>query len=133
MKVVFDTNTVISALLFSKGQLSWLRPYWRMSKVTALSSKATVDELIRVLAYQKFQLEADEIETLLADFIPYCTVIKVVARKNNPRCRDPDDQIFIDLVISGNADILVTGDKALLAMRLPCEVITPRAFRERSI
>jgi len=130
VKVVFDTNTIVSALLFTIGQLSWLRHYWSIRNVTSLASKATVDELIRVLAYPKFQLEVDEINILLAEYIPYATVVKVIARKNNPRCRDPGDQIFVDLAISGSADILVTGDKALLAMSLPCKIITPRQFKE---
>jgi putative PIN family toxin of toxin-antitoxin system len=130
VKVVFDTNTIVSALLFTKGQLSWLRHYWSIQNITSLASNATVDELIRVLAYPKFQLEADEINILLAEFVPYVTVVKVTARKNNPRCRDPGDQIFVDLAISGSADVLVTGDKALLAMNLPCKIITPREFKE---
>ena len=72
----------------------------------------------------------NEIEILLADFIPYVTVIDVVAGKSNPLCRDADDQKFVDLAISGKADLLVTGDKALLAMSLHCEIITPREFRD---
>lgn len=133
MKIVFDTNTVVSALLFNNGQLSWLRHHWQRSNVTLLASEATVNELIRVLAYSKFQLEPDEIEILLADFIPSVTVTDVVARKGNPLCRDADDQMFVDLAISGKADLLVTGDKALLAMSLHCEIITPREFRDRTI
>jgi len=132
VKIVFDINTVVSALLFNNGQLSWLRHYWRRSNVTSLASETTVNELIRVLAYSKFQLEPDEIEILLADFIPYVTVIDVVARKSNPLCRDADDQMFVDLAISGKADLLVTGDKALLAMSLHCEIITPREFSDLS-
>ena len=130
MKVVSDTNTIVSALLFTNGQLAWLRHYWSIQNVISLASKSTVDELIRVLAYPKFQLEVDEINILLAEFIPYVTVVKVTARKNNPRCRDPGDQIFVDLAMSGGADVLVTGDKALLAMSLPCKIITPREFKE---
>jgi putative PIN family toxin of toxin-antitoxin system len=130
VKVVFDTNTIVSALLFSSGQLSWLRHYWSIQHVTSLASKATVDELIRVLAYPKFQLEPDGINILLAEHIPTVTEVEVTAVKHNPRCRDTDDQIFVDLAISGNADVLVTGDKALLAMSLACKIITPRKFKE---
>ncbi len=69
MRVVFDTNTVISALLFGHGQLNWLRDHWRSDDVVALVSRPTVDELIRVLAYPKFNLDKVEIEALLADYL----------------------------------------------------------------
>ena len=129
MRIVFDTNTIISALLFSNDQLAWLRRHWRLTKDILLVSKNTVGELIRVLTYPKFQLEADEIECLLAEFIPYTTVINVRVRRSNPKCSDSDDQMFIDLAISGKADVLVTGDKAILSMDLPCNIITPREFK----
>jgi len=127
--VVLDTNAVVSALLFSQGQLSWLRHFWQGSDVSVLSSKATIDELIRVLAYPKFELDREEINALLADFLPYVIAVDVAPTKSNPMCRDPDDQIFVDLAISGKANYLVTGDKALLEMKLYCEVITPREMK----
>lgn len=89
-----------------------------------------MDELIKVLAYPKFQLSEEEIEILLGDFLPHVEAVRVVRRKNNPVCEDPDDQIFVDLAISGHADALVTGDKALLKMELPCPVFNPAEFRE---
>jgi putative PIN family toxin of toxin-antitoxin system len=116
VRVVFDTNTVISALLFGHGQLSWLRGHWRSNDVNALVSRPTVDELIRVLAYPKFNLDKVEIEALLADYLPFTEPVSVSPQAQSPQCRDSDDQIFVDLAIQGQADVLVTGDRALLAM-----------------
>jgi len=116
VRLVFDTNTVVSALLFEHGQLSWLRDHWRSKKVVALVSRPTVDELIRVLAYPKFNLDKVEIEALLADYLPFTEAVLVSSQAQSPQCRDINDQMFVDLAIQGQADVLVTGDRALLAM-----------------
>ena len=116
MRVVFDTNTVVSALLFGHGQLSWLRDHWRSGEVMSLVSRPTIDELIRVLAYPKFDLNKAEIEALLADYRPFTSAGAVPPKLQSPRCSDINDQMFVDLSIQGQADVLVTGDRALLTM-----------------
>ncbi len=70
-RVVLDTNCLISALLFSTGRLAWLREGWQAGRFIPLVSRDTIGELIRVLAYPKFRLDAREQETLLADFLPF--------------------------------------------------------------
>ena len=116
MRVVFDTNTVVSALLFEHGQLSWLRDHWRSGEVVTLVSRSTIDELIRVLAYPKFNLNKTEIEALLADYLPFTKPVVVSPQPQSPQCPDTDDQMFVDLAIQGRAEVLVTGDRTLLAM-----------------
>ena len=116
MRVVFDTNTVVSALLFGHSQLSWLRDHWRSNDIGVLVSKPTVEELIRVLTYPKFDLDKVDIEALLAEYLPFTEAVVVSLPSQSPQCRDTDDQMFVDLAIQGRADVLVTGDGALLAM-----------------
>jgi len=127
-RIVFDTNVVVSALLFSKGSLSWLRFAWRDKRCTALISKPTTAELIRVLAYPKFQLSATDRETLLGDFLPYTQVVVPGKRCSAlPVCRDPNDQMFLELAFAGKAQMLVTGDADLLSMADACpfRIISP--------
>jgi predicted nucleic acid-binding protein len=52
---------------------------------------------------------------------------------NLPRCRDPHDQKFLALAQAGNAETLVTGDRALLALvgQARFAIETPAAFRRR--
>ena len=54
-RVVLDTNCLVSALLFSKQPLAWLRHSWQNGDIIPLASKETVSELIRVLAYPKWR------------------------------------------------------------------------------
>ena len=86
-RVVFDTNTVLSALLFANGRLSWLREHWRGGGCVPLLSRETAAELMHVLAYPKFQLSVSDRHEVLAEFLPYCEVVEV-ARKFPVICRD---------------------------------------------
>jgi len=131
VRLIFDTNTVISALLFEGGQLSWLRAHWQRNDVVTLVSRPTVDELIRVLAYPKFDLDKTDIEALLADYLPFTKAIAVSSRPQSPQCRDIDDQMFVDLAIQGRADVLVTGDRALLAMDFGVAIEKAADYRRR--
>jgi len=134
LRVVLDTNAVVSALLFKQGRLSWLRSCWQGGHIKILASRATTQELIRVLGYPKFQLSRQDIEDLLADYLPYVETVQVISgAEDAPRCRDPKDQMFIDLAVAGNADVIVSGDEDLLAMRGSCDfaIETPADFHRR--
>lgn len=131
MRVVFDTNTVVSALLFKHGQLSWLRDHWRSGAVAALVSRPTVDELIRVLTYPKFDLDKVEIEALLTDYLPYTIAVTVPPQPQSPKCSNINDQMFVDLAIQGQADILVTGDRALLVMDIGVTIERASDYKQR--
>jgi putative PIN family toxin of toxin-antitoxin system len=132
LRVVFDTTTVVSALLFANGRLAWLRRHWREGECVPLLSAATAAELTRVLAYPKFQLTREEREELLAEYVPCCTIVERVKRCPES-CRDAHDQPFLDLAQSGEADVLVSGDKDLLALagKTGFAIETPEGYRRR--
>jgi putative PIN family toxin of toxin-antitoxin system len=131
LRVVLDTNVVLSALLFSRGTLEPVRLAWQAGAICPLLSTATADELVAVLAYPKFKLAPADREELLADFLPYCSVVRAVRRTAKlPTCRDPHDVPFLQLAFAGKAAHLVTGDKDLLAVRgsLPFRIVSPSEF-----
>ena len=132
-RVVFDTTTVVSALLFANGRLVWLRQHWRESVCVPLLSSATAAELTRVLRYPKFRLSSDDARELLADYLPHCEVIDHT-EKCTITCRDANDQPFLDLAQSGRADLLISGDKDLLALagRTTFLIETPEAYWRRA-
>jgi uncharacterized protein len=131
-RVVLDTNVVLSALLFRQGPASRVRDGWQSNSFIPLASAATARELVRVLAYPKFRLSSGEQEDLLADYIPWVRVVRIPDPP--PRvaeCRDPDDLPFLYLASAGKAQMLVSGDKDLLAltgMRGMCLVLGIDAF-----
>ena len=131
LRLVLDTNVLVSALLFTEGSLSWLRASWQSKTMIPLASRDTTNELLRVLSYPKFELSADDIEHLLADYLPWCEPVTVSEPPRVPECRDPFDQPFLELALCGEADALVTGDRDLLALapEFPVPIVTARAIR----
>lgn len=116
-RVVLDTNIVLSALVFHAGRLAWVRQAWQQGRLKPLVCKHTVSELLRVLAYPKFRLTAQEQQELLADFLPYAEVVELPAQwPDLPKCRDEKDQVFLVLAHVAQVDALVTGDADLLSM-----------------
>ena len=130
-RVVLDTNVVLSALVFTHGRAAALREAWQGGRCEPLVSKATVDELIRVLAYPKFKLGDDEQHELLADYLPYCRTVAIPAKPpRTPPCRDPFDLPFLQLAVVGKVAYLVTGDQDLLDIKskLLGPIVTLEAF-----
>ena len=133
-RIVFDTSVVISVLALQSGRLVWLRAHWRDRRCIPLISRETAQELIDVLQYPKFHLGSDEINEVLADYIPFCETL--IVRKPCPIvCRDNKDQPFLDLAHSGKADLLVTGDRDLLALAGKTKFVieTPGKYRLRAL
>ena len=134
LRAVLDTNVVLSALLFSRGRVSWLRGAMRAGTVVPVVSRVTVQELVRVLEYPKFAPSHDDREELLADFLPFAEIfLESLPSLEHVKCRDPDDQIFLELAIAAGADAVVTGDADLLALAGKTEVsiLTPAELRRR--
>jgi putative PIN family toxin of toxin-antitoxin system len=130
LRVVIDTNLVVSALVFN-GKIGRLRLAWQNECFTPLASKASITELVRVLAYPKFRLTKTEQEDLLSDYLPFCdTVLMPDQLPIIPECRDIYDEVFLVLAVVGNADYLVTGDRDLLCLsdRFICPILPVEAF-----
>lgn len=117
LRVVLDTNVVLSALLFGGGWAARLRGGWQSGRIVPLARTATADELLRVLTYPKFKLSAAEQHELLADVMPWFEVVEIPdPPPTAPACRDPFDLPFLHLAIAGRAVVLVSGDRDLLAL-----------------
>lgn len=130
-RVVLDTNIALSALVFAGGSLARIRAAWRRGEITPLASAATIAELIIALTYPKFALSELDQRELLGDYLPLCESVVIRDPLDHlPRCRDPHDQIFLELAEAGNAQWLVTGDRDLLALQgqVKCGIITAAEF-----
>jgi len=126
---VFDTNVLVSAVLL-------LRSVPRRALDVALArgrllvSAATVGELEEVLRRPKFDKYVREDERLefLAALVRAAEVVEVTDVVTD--CRDPKDNMFLALAVSGRASHIVTGDADLLALHpfRGISVLTPQAF-----
>jgi putative PIN family toxin of toxin-antitoxin system len=117
VRVVLDTNVVLSALVFRGGAAGLVRQAWQRGVLLPLASTATVQELMRVLAYPKFRLSPAEQDELLADYLPYAKTVRIPQPPPTvPDCRDVWDLPFMHLAVAGKAKVLVSGDRDLLAI-----------------
>ena len=140
-RVVLDTNVVISCIVFRNGRLSGLRDAWQRGLLTPVISQKTSSELMRVLGYVKFKLTKTQIENALAQYIPHAEIAGQEAIKSSfahlPVCRDPKDQMFLELADDARVDALVTGDADLLELddpfgrHLHFRIITPQALLDQ--
>jgi putative PIN family toxin of toxin-antitoxin system len=115
VRVVLDTNAVVSALLFS-GISSELVSLWRKGLITLLLSREILDEYLRVFSYPKFELTEEEIKELIQEeILPYAEVVKPKRRLRVVQ-RDPSDDKFIECAVAGKARVIISGDKDLLSL-----------------
>lgn len=126
IRAVFDTNIVISALVFGR-RLAWLRNAWASRILIPVVCKQTAAELLRVLTYPKFRLTAADRAALLEDYLPYAEIIEIPEPMPDIpiQCRDRDDVVFLVLAIVANAR-LISGDShlSILKASAPIEVLS---------
>lgn len=115
LRLVFDTNTVVSAALFShSAPRRALTVAWRLG--TILMSQALNDELDSVFSrprfdrYSNLEVREEFLRLLVLDAEPVEIIQPVRA------CRAPNDDRILELAVNGNADYIVTGDNDLLVM-----------------
>ena len=130
LKVVLDTNVLVSALLF-KDELSKLLFPLKQKKFILLFSEETLNEFIKVLHYPKFSLTEDEIEYLLQfEILPYSKIVEVTFKFDKEICPNKDDQKFLELAVSAKANYIITGDKDLLNLKEinKIKILSPKEF-----
>lgn len=118
-RVVFDTNVLLSLFVFADSRFAPLRAEVDAGRWLALSNARCLGEFRRVLAYPMFKLEPEQQEAALAAYAGLATMVDAPPAEDAvtlPKCRDKDDQKFLELARDGQADWLVSADKALLKM-----------------
>jgi hypothetical protein len=133
LRCVFDTNVFVSALLLpdSKPRHA-LDMALREGRV--LVSFATLAELHEVLSRKRFRRYVDEedVRSFIAALTREAQWVDVEVQIQ--ACRDPKDDKFLELAVSGHGTHIVTGDSDLLALN-PFRGITilpPHRFLELS-
>lgn len=134
MRLVLDTNVVMDWLHFGDPAVQPLAATITAGSVTCLADATTLDELQRVVGYPEFRLDVGAQEALLTRYRELVTVQPAGESPRLPRCKDPDDQKFLELAARVGADLLVSKDKALLHLKgrqgLAFQILTPAAAGE---
>jgi putative PIN family toxin of toxin-antitoxin system len=118
MPAVVDVNILVRALIKPDGTVGPVLRRLRDGAFTLLYSEAILDELLDVLSRPriraKYQLEDDDIETVL--LLVLLRGEPVVPGRRVMSCRDPLDDKFLEVAVAGKADVIVSGDQDLLVL-----------------
>jgi putative PIN family toxin of toxin-antitoxin system len=115
LRVVFDTNVLISAFVFPGGAPETAYRAALSGKVTLVTSPPLLAELARVLA-DRFGWEDTMVETAVGQVARIGTVVRPREKVSVIR-RDPDDDRVLEAAREGSADVIVSGDRHLLDLR----------------
>ena len=113
MRVVFDTNVLVSALVFPGGRGDDALQRIVEEHDELLVSRAIVDELLGVLA-RKFARDAEELSRVAVFLAEIATTVKPGRRLKV--LEDEADNRILECAVAGRARAIVTGDRALLAL-----------------
>jgi putative PIN family toxin of toxin-antitoxin system len=117
MRLVLDTNVVLDVIVFRDPGAAPLRAAIEARKVALLTTAECLAELRRVLGYPEFKLDPKAQDRAYEWYAARVEVVETPAPEPLlPRCRDADDQKFLDLAWAIKADHIVTKDKALLEL-----------------
>ena len=118
MRVVLDTNILVSALLSTVGKPAIICDAWEDGHFTLLSCAQQLDEIREALKIQRIAVRikphsAGRFISQIKSFAEHISPLPTV--KRSP---DPDDDFLLALSEAGRADYFVTGDKhGLLSLR----------------
>lgn len=119
VRVVFDTNVLLSLFVFADSRFAPLRGEVVSGRWIALTSAVCLAEYRRVLGYPLFALDAERQEAAYAAYLALVRIVDAVPQDAValPKCKDRDDQKFLELTRDGAAHWLITADKLLLRLR----------------
>lgn len=132
MRVVIDTNVIVSALLFG-GIPGELIPLWKEKVIRPLISREILEEHLRVFAYPKFELTENEINFLVySEMLPWFQTVEVKQSEEIVRA-DPSDDKFIACAVAGCAGAIVSGDRHLLDLGFfrSVQIMTPSQLLQK--
>ena len=127
MKLVVDTNVLIAGLV-SEGLCRDIVKR-RLPACELFSSRALLEELAEKLV-EKFELNPSKLP-LLQIYEDAATVVKPKPLAK-PACRDVDDDEVLATAVAAQAEIILTGDNDLLALKAyqGIKILSPRQFVE---
>ena len=133
MKVVLDTNVLISGIFFSALPAKILAA-WADGRFELVATIEVLAEYRRVAERLHKRFPLIDINPIL-DLVTRETRIVEPASVPASACDDPDDLKFLGCALAGRASFVVTGDRALLRASgfQGIEVVTPREFVRRHL
>lgn len=134
MRVVLDTNVLLSGLISSHGAPDAIYRAWRASRFELVTSVEQLDELRRVSRYPKLKaiLPPHRIGTMVNNMQRAIMLGNLPDLPADNVLKDPNDSFLLAMALAGEADWLVTGDHRAGLLQLASigrtRIATPAAF-----
>lgn len=131
MRVVLDTNVLLSAILFG-GTPGRILAAWRAGQLELVISPDIVEEYFEIGERLSKRYSDVDVQPILALIVQNAIIVP-----SNPLledvCDDPDDDKFLACALTASTEIVVSGDKHLRAVsgHEGISVLTPRQFADQ--
>ncbi len=131
MRVVLDSNVFLSGLMFADGAPGRIVAAWREARFQVVISVHQLAEIGRTLAYPKIQRILGWDDLRIEQFIRQLYIRAEIVDLSGTFVEvplDPDDVPILATLVAAKADVLITGDGDLLALRDQYAILTPAEF-----
>jgi predicted nucleic acid-binding protein len=123
--VVLDTNILLDILVFDDERAHPLRAALSNQELDAVATQYTIEEFADVISRPQFSLDLQQQTDALMQWQSWARVVKDEDLVIAPwKCKDRDDQVFINLAFSLKPATLISKDKMVLK-------IAKRAIKEQ--
>lgn len=120
MRVVLDTNVMVSAFIAPHGTQAGIRQALREGLFELVVSPPLLDEYSRALTYprvaKRHQLSPEDVDREIAELASFATLVSDPPVLPPTSVRDPKDVMVLECAIGGGVDLIVTGDDDLLTL-----------------
>lgn len=135
MRVVIDTNILVSAFLSNSGAPAQLLAHLQQEAFVLLVSEPILDEYERALSYEKVSTLHGMSRTEVAETIDNLRATAVLVEPAEPLQvvePDPDDDKFFECAVAGGATYIISGDKKVkdVGTFQGIQVVSPPIFLE---
>ena len=129
LKVVFDTNVIVSAALYEKRLPALLLSLGLEDKVRFFVSPALLNEYEAVLKRPRFKLGQRQITELMGKMNRKALIVTPTKRSKIVKADEPDNRV-LECAIKAKADFIITGNKRHFPFEefKVSKIVTPREF-----
>ena len=130
MRVVIDTNVVLSGVAYPASPPGRVMQLWQSGALEAVVSEFLLSEIARVLPRMNARLNWSVQEQ--QDYVEMMRILcDVVEPAATDAVRDKNDNLVLGTLIAAGAEYLITGDKDFLVLADRYPVVTPAQFLQR--
>ncbi len=133
MKVVIDTNILLSGLMLPNSEPGRIVQAWHDNRFELVLSQFQLDEIGRVLAYPKIRRRVKWDEPEIAQFLKQLFMRSVYLGEIDAVAEvpaDTNDNLILSAYVIAQAEFLVTGDKGILELRGEHNILSAGEFVE---